>query len=401
MTANDENPTHSTLERSALSPTDERALRAVSVQFWVNGVVLASYVPRLPGVRDDLGVDLSTIGAVFAVATGAGLAGSVGVGSAVERFGTKRVMIAGATVQVIVLPFVSVVGSALALLAVLALISMSDVFTDVAMNIQGSILSARRHTPVMNRLHAMWSLGAVVGGVISAGMAAAEVSLRVHLTGASVVLLGTLLYVAPGLLASDERTDDQSAPWPRTGFGITAVVTTFLALGAAAIVPEMINSDWAAFRLADDLGASEGVAGLAYVAFTSGMVSGRLAGDSAVHRFGGRSVLQMATAVAAIGIALATLVRAMPVVFMGLFVAGLGVSVMFPQLYDAAARADRPGKALGGLTAGSRISLLLAPLAVGLLADSNTLTVGQAIAIVTIPAALLVLALSNRLETRL
>ena len=39
-----------------------------------------------------------------------------------------------------------------------------DVLVDVSMNMQASWLSARRHTPVMNRLHGLWSLGTVVGG---------------------------------------------------------------------------------------------------------------------------------------------------------------------------------------------------------------------------------------------
>lgn len=177
------------------------------------------------------------------------------------------------------------------------------------------------------------------------------------------------------------------------------MVITFGLLGAAAIVPEMINSDWAAFRLTDDFDASEGLAGIAYVSFTSGMVAGRLAGDTAVERLGGRVLLTRATALALVGIVLATLVPATVAVFVGLFLAGIGVSVMFPQLYDAAAKADRPGKALGGLTAGSRIALLGAPLLVGFLADTDALNVGSAIAIATLPSALLLLVLTRRLES--
>ncbi|MDW3179506.1 MAG: MFS transporter [Acidimicrobiia bacterium] len=377
---------------------DQRALRAVAVQFWVNGMVVASYVPRLPGIRDKLELDLRTIGTLIAFATAAGLVGSVGVGPAVDRFGTKRVMIGGASVLVLALPFVGIVSSAAALLVVLGLIAAADVFTDVAMNIQGSVLSARRHAPVMNRLHAMWSLGTVVGGVVAAAMAAWDVDLRVHLAGASVFLLCTLLYVAPGLLTNEERpAEDVRAPSSSTT-GVSTVIVTFALLGAAAILPEVITSDWAAFRLTDDLGATEGLAGLAYVSFTSGMVAGRLAGDMAVHRLGGALVLQGATLLATIGIMLATLVPAAPVVFVGLFLAGIGVSVMFPQLYDAAAQAPRPGKALGGLTAGTRIALLVAPFLVGVLADTDALTVGAAIAIATIPAAVVLLVLTRRLH---
>lgn len=382
-----------------LTPTENRALRSVATLFWVNGAVVASYVPRLPGIRDRLDVDLSTIGLILAVATGAGLLGSIAVGPAVERFPTKRVMLAGAITLTVVLPLVSLVTSAWALLLVLVVISIADVFTDVAMNVQGSFLSARRKVPVMQRLHAMWSLGTVVGGIVAAAMASLAVDLRIHLLGASLFLSLTLLYVAPGLLPRDTPSNEQDVATNSNGAG-WGVAILFAALGAAAIVPEMINSDWAAFRLTDDLDTSKGVAGLAYVSFTAGMVTGRLAGDSAVHRIGHQRVLRMATLLAAIGIAVATLIPAVIAVFVGLFVAGVGISVMFPELYDAAARSDRPGQALGGLTAGSRVALLAAPLLVGLLADTETFTVGAAIAIATIPGVLAVLWLSGKLRNR-
>ena len=38
--------------------TQQRALRAVALQFLINGMVVASYVPRLPEIRDALGIDL-------------------------------------------------------------------------------------------------------------------------------------------------------------------------------------------------------------------------------------------------------------------------------------------------------------------------------------------------------
>ena len=371
---------------------DRRALLAVATQFFINGAVVASYVPRLPGIRDRLGIDLGTIGIVIAVATAGGVFGSAAVSRAIDRFGTKRVMMGGALALVGLLPVVGFVTTWLQLLLVLALIAASDVMTDVAMNLQGSALSARRSTPVMNRLHAMWSLGTVVGGLIAAAMAGLEVSLRLHLIVAALVLLVGLLYVVPGLLTEDDvPEEDDSVVGERRG---AKLVWLFGLLGAAAIVPEMINSDWAAFRLTDDLDASDGVAGLAYVAFTSGMVTGRLFGDTVVERLGSNVMLRLATVVAAVGVAAATLIPVVASVFVGLFIAGLGVSVMFPQLYDAAAKSPQSAAALGGLTAGSRIALLAAPAIVGALANTATFTVGSAIALVTIPAAVAVLVLT-------
>jgi dipeptide/tripeptide permease len=81
----------------------------------------------------------------------------------------------------------------------------------------------------------------------------------------------------------------------------------------------------------------------------------------------------------------------------GFLIAGLGTSVLFPQLYDRAARAPGPpGSGFAAMLIGQRGAGLLAPLVVGALADSNSFDVGQAMAIVTIPAAFVVFASTLR-----
>ena len=72
------------------------------------------------------------------------------------------------------------------------------------------------------------------------------------------------------------------------------------------------------------------------------------------------------------------------------------MSVMYPQLYDNAARSPSAESALGGLTAGGRLALVGAPALVGVLAQSGSLSVGVAIALVTIPATLILAAFSVR-----
>ena len=376
-------------------PGDNRALASVAGQFFINGAVLASFVPRLPGIRDRLDVDLRTIGLLISLATLGGLLGSVAVSPVLDRFGTKITMSSGALGLVIVLPLIGFVTAPWQLVLVLGALGAVDVLTDVGMNVQGSAISERRDTPVMNRLHGMWSLGTVVGGSIASLMAWLGVGLQAHLIGASLVLLVVLVWLVPGL-RTDHDTPAQDAQDQVGGTKASGVVAIFLLLGGAAIIPEMVNSDWAAFRLTDDLGASESVAALAFVAFTSGMVTGRFLGDSIVVRLGSYTMLRATTAVAAVGVVIATLIPALIAVFVGLFIAGLGVSLMSPQLYDNAAKAKQPGPALGGLTAGSRLALLGAPAIVGFLADTDAFSVGQAIALVTIPAALALLSLTPK-----
>ena len=128
------------------------------------------------------------------------------------------------------------------------------------------------------------------------------------------------------------------------------------------------------------------------------MVIGRFAADSIVSRMGSDVVLRVATLLAAVGIVLAMVIPIPTLALVGLNLAGLGVSVMFPQLYDMAVRSGRSNRALAGLTAGSRIALLATPLLVGFLAGSGGFTVGAAVVVTTIPAALVVLSLTQRLQ---
>ena len=327
-------------DRRGLSKREHRALQSVAVQFFVNGAVLASYIPRLPEIRDTLGLTLTSIGVILAVATGTGIVGSIVQAPLIGALGTRRAMTISSLVLVVGLAGIGVASSVPLLILALAVVSISDVVTDVAMNMAGSALSARRDVPVINRLHGLWSLGTVVGGVISSLAASVGVPLRVHLIVAAVVLGLTLLYVASGLLPTDERVVGNEANGSKAAPSAGLVLVMFVALGGAAIVPEVISSDWAAFRLADDLGASNGAAGFGFVTFTLGMVIGRFSADAVVGRFGSAFVLRRATAVAAAGTAVAMFVPVTGVALLGLVVTGLGVSVMFPQLYDTAVRSS-------------------------------------------------------------
>lgn len=384
---------------------ERRALRAVGVQFWVNGMVFSSFVPRLPEIRTRLAIDLDEVGLLLTIGSLGGLVASGLCGRLIERLGTRVTMTIGAAGLVLVLPAIGFVDRPVALVAVLLALQFFDVLTDVAMNMQGSWLSARRAMPVMNRLHGLWSVGTVVGGVI-ATLAAGAVSLRVHLIAVAVVLAASLVYVAPRLLAEDQRTES-GRPGGRPPDGQRAarlarwrVPAVFAAMGSLAIALELTPSDWAAFRLSEDLGVDLDVAGVGFVAATLGMVVGRFAGDWAAARVGRRTMLPVAAATIGGGLLVASVAPWPAVVLVAFFVAGIGNAVVFPALYDQAASAPgRPGAVLGAMTAGIRIGLLALPVAVGSLADLDGVTVGGAMAAITVPAAVALAALGTLVPT--
>lgn len=375
---------------NVFTASDQRALASVAVQFFVNGAAFASFVPRLPEIRERIDVGLDGLGLVMTLGVTIGLVGSLRAPTLIEQFGTRRTLLWGGALMVVALPVIGVATTPTMLVVGLAAMFAADGLIDVSMNLQGSWLSARRHTPVMNRLHGLWSLGTVVGGVAASRAADAGLALPLHLSIAAALMIAALLFVATGLLAVDEDHETEPAASPDGAAArSTASKAPLLALalsGAFAITVELVSSDWAAFRLAEDLGTSAGFAGLGFVAFTSGMTIGRLGGDQAVGRLGGDVLFRLAIVLAGVGLSVAAFAPGRWWVLVGNVVAGIGISVFFPKLYDDAARTrGRRGTGLAWLRAGASLTALVIPTAVGVLAASS-LSVGQAAAIVTLPS---------------
>ncbi len=390
------------------TPSENRALASVGAQFWVNGVAIASFIPRLPEIRSRLGIGVDRLGVLLTLGVVGGFAASAVCGRLIDRFGTKRVMTAASLGMVAVVPLLGRATTPAPFVVALAAFQFCDVLVDVPMNLQGAWLSARRRVPVIHRLHGMWSIGTLTGGVI-ATVAASRVSLDVHLLAVSAALLVAVALIVPGLLPVDGAGPPSSTPLSGPAeaagrrrapgrAGGTRLVVTFGVLGALAIVTEIVPGDWATIRLVDDLGLGPGRAGLGFVAFTAGMVIGRFGGDGVSARLGRRRLSRWAAATSAVGLSVATLSPLSATATGGFLLAGVGAAVVFPGLYELASAAPgRPGHVLGAMTAGIRVGVLATPTAVGALA-AGPLTVGQAMLAVALPAAVGLLVIRSIVE---
>ncbi|HSP27524.1 MAG TPA: MFS transporter [Ilumatobacteraceae bacterium] len=363
------------------------------MQFFANGTVYATVIPRLPDIRERVDISIGALGLVLTLGAVASLIGSLQTGRAIARFGSRRVMIYGAVCSIGFLPVIGFSTVPVVLVAALFGLLFFDVFIDVAMNVQGSALSQRRHTPVMNRLHGLWSLGSVTGGLVTVFTLRMGISTPAHLTAVAVVLIGALAFLAPGLLHRDEVPEltaaAAAATERRRPLGVASLMLG--AGGAMAMTIEITNGDWASFRLGEDLDARPGIAALAFLTFTTGMTIGRLGGDWLQVRLGSVRLFRVSAVLAGTGSVLATLIPVTAVSIGGFLVAGLGTSVLFPQLYDRAAQSPGPpGSGFASMLIGQRSAALVTPLVVGWLADTEALGVGQAMAIVTVPAAVVV-----------
>ncbi|MFI7448633.1 MFS transporter [Nonomuraea sp. NPDC049714] len=370
-----------------------RARAAVAALFLTNGAVFFNVVPRYPQIKADLGVSNAVFGAAVAgYSIGALLAGLL-AGLFIRRFGSARVAAFGivvTTVATLAIPFTP---SWIALGGALFVVGALDAVVDVAQNAHGLRVQRLYRRSILNSLHGLWSIGAVLGGLMGSAAAGLHLPLAVHLgisaTLFSIVAIVAYRFLLPGPEDAERAAEAQNladghpaAPPTRPGrrWFTGAAVRMLAALGVLAACGALVEdagASWGALYLTG-LHADAATAGLAVVAFQTAMTIGRLSGDRVVNRFGQRTVARAGGVLAAAGMGAALALPSVPAALAGFALAGLGFATLVPAAMHTAD--ELPGLPSGtGLTIVSwllRGGFLLSPLLVGFIADLASLRAG-------------------------
>jgi fucose permease len=160
-----------------------------------------------------------------------------------------------------------------------------------------------------------------------------------------------------------------SGPLPRRFWIYWAVL-------AAGTGIEWCVAYWGADFLDHAAGLSRAGAATALSAFFAAMLAGRVAGSRLARRIGAAQLLPLALGLALLGFPLLWLARAPQLALLGLLVVGLGVANVYPLTVAVAVEAagQRRDQATARLLLAGGGSVLLAPLALGALADQAGIT---------------------------
>ncbi|MFI9357909.1 MFS transporter [Streptomyces lydicus] len=354
-----------------------RARWAVAAVFLVHGSVTGNFATRIPWIQDHTALSPGRLGLALAFpAIGASLAMPL-AGRISHRFGARaalRGLLALWTLS-LVLPALSPGLSTLC--PALLVYGAASGTADVAMNALGVETEDRLGRPIMSGLHGMWSVGALLGSAAGTVAAHAGWDARLHLAGAAVVLtlLGAL--ACRGVL--DLRTAPEEHPPPRFALPPRSALVIG-AVGFCAVFAEGAGLDWSAVYLRDRLGTDPGLAAASTTAFACTMAAARLAGDKVVARFGAVRTVRAGGALAATGGLLVVLARHPAAAMAGFGLLGLGIAVVVPLAFAAAGRSGpAPSQAIAGVATITYTSGLIAPSAIGGIAQASSLTVSFAL----------------------
>ena len=203
--------------------------------------------------------------------------------------------------------------------------------------------------------------------------------MRAQLVTVGVILFITVVAVRRWLIPVDSPPNadapaDAAGATPSKRLSPVTVMMGLAALGAVAL--EATPNEWSAVLMRDvfDFGKA---AGFGTMACAGAMLVGRLGGDHVLDRIGERRLFTWAMILVGIGALVTVTAPVGAVALVGLVVWGLGLSIVFPQLYASAARLPgvSAGAGLGSMLLGQRLGAMLTAVGVGALAEWQNLRV--------------------------
>ncbi|AXI85705.1 MFS transporter [Streptomyces griseoincarnatus] len=350
-----------------------RARYAVAAVFAVHGAVTGSFATRVPWIQDHAGVSAGQLGLALAFpALGASLAMPL-AGGISHRFGARNALRGLLALWTLALILPSLAPNLLTLCLALFVYGATAGMSDVAMNALGVEVENRLDRSIMSGLHGMWSVGAVVGS--AAGTLAAHLGsdARLHHALAAAVLT-VVGFVACAWVLDLQPTEDEEPP-PRFALPPRSALLIG-AIGFCAVFAEGASLDWSAVYLRDQLETSAGLAAACTTGFTLTMAVARIAGDRVVDRFGAVRTVRASGVVALLGGLLIVFAGHPAVAMAGFALMGLGIAVVVPLCFAAAGRSgSNPSLAIAGVATITYTSGLIAPSAIGMLAQATSLVV--------------------------
>jgi fucose permease len=365
------------------------ARRGVTVVFFVFGALAATWVSRIPLIKDEL--DLSAAELSLAL-----LASPLGLLIAVQLVSTlvvrwtsgvvTRWAVPAASVAMVLPAFAWSLGSLAASLLVFGL-TMGTL--DTAMNTQAVAIERACRKPIMSGIHGMFSVGMLFGAVVGAGAAHADVDPRLHFVVAAACLAALGIWAARALLGPEADLPVQSAGGgARPRLADHPYLWVIGAIALCSFFAEGAVDDWSGVYLHEAQGASFAVAPLGTAACSIGMAVGRFCGDAVIARHGRQATLSRSSLVAAAGMAVAVVAPTPAVAIAGYGILGLGVATIVPIALTLAGTTSgvAPVWAVSRVTVIGYAGLFGSPPVIGLIAEATSLATA-----LIVPAVLLAL----------
>lgn len=339
----------------------------------MNAVGLAMWLPRIPDVKEILGLDVMTIALCLMGAPIGTFGGFLFAAKVARGLGLKRTCIwaGGGMCLALILPVLA--PSPFYLFASLIVVGVSIAMIEVAMNSKANAVQRDLGRRIMSRCHGMWSFGVMLAGFLAGASAQAGITplaqqLMLEPVAAVVAVLFAL--ALPDDTVRDE-VEEASFKLPKGPLLILCGVPI------AALLIEGAMLDWSVLFLRTEIGVGAFEASVVFSIFAMAMGFGRLGGDWVTDRLGIHKVVLLSGWAMMLGMGLFALSNGVALAGIAAILAGLGAANVYPLIMSIAPDIGEgtPEGNVASIALAAFTAFLIGPPLVGFVADLFSLSV--------------------------
>ncbi len=343
------------------------------VLFLVHGLVVSTWVSRIPAVQSTLRLANGVLGLTL-LSSAIGAVSSIPVtGFLITRYGSKKVSTFSSLFFCLSVILPGLAFNSITLSFALLIFGVAAAAMDVSMNAQGVEVEKALGTPTMSRFHGMFSLGGMIGAGLGGLVAAHGIEVLPHFTVSSALNLLAVGFVSPFLLDTHQPASQTGHRLPLSK--IPRVLFALSAIGFCILLSEGAMGDWTAVYLKQVLRAGAGTAAASYAVFSASMAIFRFLGDIITARLGPLLTVRVGSLVAGCGLLWALAVHSPAWSLPGFAATGAGFSVIIPLVFGSGGRVESisPGAGIATVTGIGYIGFIVGPPAIGFASQLFTL----------------------------
>lgn len=344
---------------------------AVSIFFFIAGLVFSSWTCRIPDIKAQLGLnDMELGGVLFALPVGLLLSLPIS-GYLVTEYGSRKVLILAAVMYPLTLIFLGLAGHTWQLVTVLVCFGLWSNMLNISVNTQAVSVEGEYGRSIMASFHGLWSLAGFTGGFIGFALGAKGIVPFYHYIGMCIVCLLLVVLTNKHLVANDIGSGSKQPLFAMPDSVILKLgIITF-----SGMVCEGAMFDWSGVYFQKVVLVPKQYASLGFVIFMSTMAGGRFTADWMVERVGVTRVIQISGICIASGLWLAVLFPFVVTATIGFLLVGVGVSSVVPLVYGLAGKSKTmsPGLALAAVSTIGFFGFLIGPPIIGFVAQAASL----------------------------
>jgi len=219
----------------------------------------------------------------------------------------------------------------------------------------------------MSSFHGMWSFAGFTGALLGLGMLTLQLTPSRHFLIVAAVVILILLLNYKFLIKAREKVKQEK----KKLFSKPDTALLWLGIiGFCSMASEGVMFDWSGVYFKDVVRAPGPLVILGYTSFMITMAGGRFVGDSLIHRFGRKRVLQISGMIISAGLFISVALPYIIPCTIAFMLVGIGVSTIVPNIYSVAGKNPTvtPGEALTIVSSVSFLGFLIGPPVIGYIA---------------------------------